>query len=303
MRRILRAAGLAALLLTTGCHNFKGVWPAGNTQAQGRPLPDSVDAATLVRSLNQNAAQLQSLQADDVIIDAREGSERVGLTGVMSCQRPRNFRLVASVFGSQAVDLGSNDREFWYWISRADPPYLIHCSYQDLARGVQVPFPFQPDWVLEALGMAEYNPAGAYQVAVGQKTVQLLEQTTSAQGQPVRKVTVFDKVTAPSGRPTVLAHVLQDSAGKEICSARIANVTVDRATGAVIPHKVTLSWPSHQIEMTMQLEGVRVNALPAGQPLTVFARPQMKNVRELDLARLPPVQPTGQVQRVRGSMR
>lgn len=302
MRRILRAAGLAALLLTTGCHNFRNVWPANNAQAQGRPLPDTVDAATLVRSLNENAGRMQSLEADDVIIDAREGGERVGLTGVLRCQRPKNFRLVANVFGSQAVDLGSNDREFWYWISRADPPYLIHCAYQDLARGVQVPFPFQPDWVVEALGLAEYNPAGSYQVAVGQKTVQLIEQTTSAQGQPVRKVTVFDRVTAASGRPTVVAHVLQDSAGKEICSARIANVNVDRTSGAVVPHVVTLSWPSHQIEMTMKLDGVRVNGLPAGQALAVFARPQLKNVRELDLARLP-AQPTGQVQRVRGSMR
>jgi hypothetical protein len=299
MRQLSFAAFLAATLAFTGCLP-KDIW-SGNAQARVRPLPQNVDAATLIASVNDNARRLQSLQADDVIIDAREGRESVGLSGVMSCQKPRNFRLVAQFMGSQAVDLGSNDQEFWFWIKQGDP-HLIHCSYQDLARGVYVPFPFQPDWVLEALGMTEYNPSGSYQVAVDARTVQLFEQTTSAQGQPVRKVTVFDRMTAASGRPTVLAHVLQDARGQEICSARIGRVQVDRTTGGVYPYLVTLVWPAAKVEMTMRLDGVRLNVLPVGQRLTVFARPQLRNVPDLDLAHLP-AQPTGQVQRVRGSMR
>jgi hypothetical protein len=304
MRQIPCAVGLAALVLFGGCHNFKGVWPtSNNAQTQARPLPENVDAATLVRSLNDTAAHLQSLQASDLTIDAREGNQPVGLTGIMNCQKSKNFRLVAYVLGSQAVDMGSNDQEFWYWISKADPPYLVHCSYQDLARGgVYLPFPFQPDWVLETLGMAEYNPAANYQVQVGQKVVYLIEQTTSAQGQPVRKVTVFDRTTATSGRPTVIAHVLQDATGKEICSAQVADLRVDPSSGATYPHVVKLMWPAQKIEMKMTLDGVRVNGLPAGQQLAVFQRPQLRNVREIDLARLP-AQPTAQVQRVRGSMR
>jgi hypothetical protein len=303
MRRIPSALGLAAILLLTGCHHWPPTWQNPGDQARGRPLPDNVEASTLIRSLNDNAGRLQSLQAADLTIDAREGSQPIGLTGVMSCQKPKNFRLVAYVLGSQAVDMGSNDQEFWYWISKADPPYLVHCSYQDLARGgVYLPFPFQPDWVLETLGMAEYNPQGNYQVQVTPRAVLLVEQTTSAQGQPVRKVTFFDRTTAASGRPTVIAHQLQDANSKEICSARVADVRVDSGTGAVYPRVVTLTWPAQKIEMRMQLDGVRVNALPVGQPLQVFARPQLRNVREIDLARLP-AQPTSQVQRVRGSMR
>ncbi len=304
MRRTSCAVGLAALLLAAGCNNFRGIWPSGNAQVQPRPLPDTVDAATLVRSLNDNAARLQSLQAEDVAIDVRADGQHVGLSGIMSCQKPRNFRLVATVFGSQAVDLGSNDREFWYWIKQADPPYLVHCAYADLARGgVYVPFPFQPDWVLETLGMAEYSPDPArYQVAVGPTSVQLVEQTTSAQGQPVKKVTFFDKKTGPSGRPTVIAHALQDANGREICSARVSSLQAAGNTGAVIPQVVTLIWPAQKVEMKMTLTGVRVNGLQPGQPVAVFARPQLRNVPEIDLAHLP-AQPTGMVQRVRGSMR
>jgi hypothetical protein len=300
MRQITSALGLAALLVLAGCKPWlrqpNGVPPPA---ASG---PQTVDAGTLVSSLNANAQRLQSLQVDDLDIQARADGNYVGLVGVMSCQKPRNFRLMANVFGSQAVDMGSNGQEFWWWISKADPPYLVHCAYQDLSRGnVYLPFPFQPDWVVEALGMGEYNPAGSYQVKMNPQTVELIEQTTSLQGQPVRKVTVFDRATAGTQWPKVVAHVLQDSGGNEICSARIVDYRADKATGAVVPHQVVLSWPAQKIRLDMKLDGVKVNALTEQRAAALFSRPQLRNVRDIDLARLP-AQPTGQVQRVRGAM-
>jgi hypothetical protein len=136
--------------------------------------------------------------------------------------------------------------------------------------------------------------------------VELIQQTTSVQGQPVYKVTVFDKLTTVAGQPSVIGHQLLDANGKEICSARVTNAPPDKNTGAVVPRTVTLAWPSQKIEMTMKLDDVRVNGLAAGQQLAVFQRPQLRSVRDIDLAHLPEdlVHPTGgQVQRVRGSMR
>ena len=106
----------------------------------------------------------------------------------MICQKPRNFRLSAKALGNTAADLGSNDREFWFWISKNEPPYLYHCSYEDYARGVRMPLPFQPDWIVEALGVGEYDPAKNYRVVPSGAGVDLVEETTS-QGQPVRKIT------------------------------------------------------------------------------------------------------------------
>jgi hypothetical protein len=132
--------------------------------------------------------------------------------------------------------------------------------------------------------------------------VDLIQQTTSAQGQPVYKLTVFDRASVAT-RPTVVAYQLLDAKGSLICSAQVNDTyPPDKNTGAVVPRAVTLSWPAQKMEMKLRLDGVRINGLPAGQQLTVFTRPQMRNVREIDLAHLP-AQPTAQVQRVRGSMR
>ncbi len=303
MRKTLTALSLAAVALVAGCHN----WPnlrSHDPGPQARGPAETPDAASLINTLNDNSRRLESLQAADVDILAREGSQQVGLAGVMSCKKPRNFRLQANVFGSQAVDMGSNDQEFWYWISKADPPYLVHCSYQDLAKpGTYLPFPFQPDWVVEALGMADYNPQGNYQVRTNRNFVDLIEQTTSAQGQPVFKVTRFGYPASSQGRPQVVAHVLQDAKGTTICAAQILDVQYDKASGAVYPHRVKLSWPAQKIEMSMTLDSVRVNALnDQARLVALFSRPRLANVPTIDLAQVP-ARPVSQIQRVRGSMR
>jgi hypothetical protein len=303
MRHIRSVLVPAVLALLAGCVPHSP-FMRDNSQTRGPIAPP--DAATLVRSLNDNAARLESVECLSLAIDAREGNQPVGLTGMMSCQKPRNFRLQANLFGSPAVDMGSNRDEFWYWISKADPPYLIHCAYQDLATGkVYLPFPFQPDWVLETLGMATCNPEGKYQVKMVTRTdLQLIEETVSSQGQPVRKVTVFDLTRQSSGSPQVKAHILQDAAGKDICMANILDVRTDKVSGAMLPYRLTLVWPEQKVQMTLKLDSVRINQLTDQTRVArLFTRPQLENVRSVDLAQLQQARPTGLVQRVSGPAR
>src|SRR5205823_6411128 len=162
------------------------------------------------------------------------------------------------------VDLGSNNEEFWYWFSKDTQPYVYHCSYADLARpGVEIPFPFQPDMILAALGMAHYDPSRPYEVRVNSaaRTVELIEPTRSPQGQPQQKITVFRSGPVRSDEPIVVAHILRDAQGKDICKATITHAQTDPATGVVVPLRVQLVWPKERIELTMKLEGLRVNAI------------------------------------------
>src|SRR5207245_232991 len=77
-------------------------------------------AAALVEYLNYNARLVQSLKSTKVELDAKQNGESIGLEGTLFCQKPRNFRLRATdPLGKPAVDVGSNDNEFWFWISEA----------------------------------------------------------------------------------------------------------------------------------------------------------------------------------------
>jgi hypothetical protein len=288
------AVGFGALLLLGGCS------PSMRTPNQGRLPSETPTAAQLVKYLNDSSGKIQSIEVRDVFIDAQQDTKKVGLKGHMACQKPRNFRLMGDVVGQSAADVGSNDKEFWYWISKNEPPYLFHCGHQDFAEGrARGNFPIQPDWIMEALGMAERDPNGTYEpVKATQTTFELVQKTLSPQRQPIRKVTVFNRAPGSASSPQVMSHRIEDANGKLICSALITSVQYDEASRAVIPRQVKLEWPEPKVVLQLKLDGVKVNgAIDTTRAAALFSRPNLANTPTYDLAKGLD-QPVGQVQRV-----
>jgi hypothetical protein len=151
--------------------------------------------------------------------------------------------------------------------------------------------------------MTERDPQGTYQVNATQKTYDLIEQTTSPQGQQVRKVTSFSRTPMANGRYQVVAHHLQSAKGEIICSAHIANVHFDKASGALVPQRIQLQWPAEkmQLDMTMDRQAVNVPINP-NQAAAMFTRPNMGGIVNVDLAR-GISQPMGYVQQAGGYSR
>src|SRR4051812_19619706 len=149
-------AGLLPLagLLSAGCVALGKKDPSPPPAAPDR-FKETPTAADLVGYLDRNAAKLPAVEADDLDIDIKVGSQTYGVSGSLFVQQPKNFRLraKAGVIG-QVADVGSNDQEFWFWVYGDKPPYLYHCTHAEPARGVRLPFPVQPEWIMEALGLA-----------------------------------------------------------------------------------------------------------------------------------------------------
>jgi len=243
------------------------------------------DVPSLVAYLNSNARKVQTIKAA-VSVDAKQGRQAIGLDGNLACQKPRDFRMKARVLGKDAVDIGSNSDEFWYWISKASPAYVYHCDYKSLATGkVNVPFPFQPDMVMAALGVAEFDPKAKYELKEYPKTLELVQTTTSPTGQAVRRITVFDKHVAKPGKPQVLAHVLTDTKGKLICRASVHRVETHRATGVIVPTRVTIEWPAQEVKMSLSLSDVQVNGIDKAMAGRLFRRADLTNITNYDLAK------------------
>jgi hypothetical protein len=288
MRSIIAAVGLGLVLLTVGCntapHRRKDGMD-GKDMAYDQP-PPSTEA--LVRYMNANAQLLkqgEALNCTSLTIDCKADGKTFGLGGSMMCAKPRNFRLQAQLLGQPAVDIGSNDTEFWYWISKNEPPYLFHCSYDALSRGASIPFPFQPDMVVDALGLAEYDPTKKYELKAPPKAnyYELIESAVSPQGQPIQKVTVFNRTEAKLPAPQVLAHVLRDAKGNTICIARITSVQQNRENGAIYPRIVTFEWPAQKIQMKMELNNLQVVKVDEKLAERVFTRKNL-GYQSYDLA-------------------
>ena len=306
MRIFAGILGLAALAAGSGCNstrwNFINPERAAGGNKGSAPGAAPLPAASYVNYLNDNAGRVQSVQVNDLVITAKQGLKPgMDVLGKMVTEKPRNFRMKATVFGSDAVDLGSNSEEFWFWISKNEPPYQFYCSYKDLNERAlpNLPMPFQPEWVMEAMGLGPYGPAEKYQVEADADTVRLVERARSPQGQPVRKVIVMKRreVRTDLGQPQVTAFLLVDDAtGKEIVSAHVLDVTVDRATGAVVPKRLELRWPAQRTTLTLRMDGLVVNS---AVPQTAFVRQPLNGVPSYNLARGLDPSP---VQRTRGAM-
>lgn len=302
MRHVVAILGLGTVFLA-GCNQTRWFHPNPGVET-GMVLPTpNPTAANMVALLNDNARRLQSLESREVSMKCSQGFQDVNIEAIMVCQKPHNFRLFGKFVKSTVVDVGSNDREFWWWISKAEPPNLYHCSHEDYTRiKDRIQLPFQPDWIMEALGMSEFDPQKPYQLTTRGNNLELVENMTSPQGRPVRKVTVL--VRGKNQQVQVAEHVLRDERGQEICSAKVIQSQRDRTTNAILPKQVVIRWPAEKITLQLTLNDVQVNgALPPQRVATLFSRPNMKDVQSVDLARGPDPQPTDPVRRAGGFFR
>lgn len=281
---------VGCLCLATGCQNWLVRKDSQGAVPSARMTSGAATPQELVGYLNDNARKLQTLECRELDLQASQANQPIGLMGQMVVQQPRSFRMHAMVAGTNMVDLGSNNDEFWFWIGKSEPPYLFHCSHQDFSQGrTKMPFPFQPDWIMEALGMAQHDPNKQYEVRNNRQSVELVEPSVTPQGQPVRKVTVFQRTPLQ-----VTGLSIRDMTGKDICTARIVSVGHDRATGATYPRNVQLDWPADKVRLNMRLDAVNVNQnLPQDRLAALFTRPSMSGVQSYNLASGPdaPAQP------------
>jgi hypothetical protein len=298
MLRYVNACLCVFFVLLAGC-SFIDVITGKNTKKQTpAPMPSQTPTTgELVSYLNKNAGQIESMEVEALDVEVKKGLLiTVGLNGWMVCQKPKNFRMQATIpaVGGTAADLGSNDREFWFWMSKADPPDLFYCSHADVGR-VQMNIPIQPDWVLEGMGMATITPSENMRVTMNarQGTIDLVEPSRSPQGQNVFKVTTFNARNVSGAEPQVQSRRLVDEKGREICAAYITQMQVDPRTGILIPKEVKFEYPADRITMRLTLSQVTVNnQLNPQRTQQLFTRPNLPNVRSIDLANYREASPT-----------
>lgn len=297
LRLIMIAVSLCSVL-GSGCNllgpkrvNHDDTPPPLPTTDNRKPSADE-----LIGYLNRQADQLESIETRSLDIDVKAAGSSVSLDGSMVCQKPRNFRLVGRKLGMEQVLVGSNSERFWFYVKQDPSQALFHCSYTDFEKGVDLPYPFDPEWALEAFGMAKINSGPGTKVEEDRTHYKLIEETT-LRGQKVRKVTVFHKGNARDSQPQIVSKTMLDSAsGKVMCSAiikEVARIPVERGNGLpprtlVCPRVITLEWPQQDTKMTLDLGKLKVNQHVEAD---TFDMPTV-GARQVDLGKY---KPTGRV--------
>ena len=286
MRPSIAIVGTCWLAFAAGCTNTRFGFLNGERDRPTQGAPPTKEA--VVAYLNDNASRIKTFRCDDLSITVHQGVVPITLSGNLMTEKPGNFRMSGNFASKRMVDLGANGQEFWWWISKDDPPNQYYCAHKDLKEGRvrSLPFPFQPEWIMETMGMGPYGPADKYEMEHDEYTIKLVERTRSPQGRPVRKVIVIKRAPQAAPNPQVTAYLLVDDAsGKELCSAHIAQTQMlgDGRHQAILPCRLELRWPDAKARLDLRFDNVAMNA---DVPSTAFVRETMSGVRSVDLAQM-----------------
>jgi hypothetical protein len=225
----------------------------------GSPLPANASVEEVVRRVNANVERLQAWRSNDLSISGENLPVHLG--GTIAVERPRNFRLTAGILGiDEEADFGSNNDWFWFWVKRGNakgqPSYVYQARHEDVPNSqVLSQIPFQPDWLMEALGVVPIDAQNAtLRPEQHGQIVNLISERLSPSGQTVKKVIRVDRQ-----RGVILSHSLYDMNGTLIAKARLENYSPDKATGIVLPHLIALEWPQADLKINLAIGQIDVN--------------------------------------------
>lgn len=236
--------------------------------------PDAT-LADVVSELNRNVLGdgvrpgLSSWRSDHVRVSF---GPMASLAGTLAVEYPRNFRMQVSMpIGGQVADFGSNGDEYWWW-TRDQQALAVGRHDQTSDPRAPFPIPFEPEWLLDVLGVAPVSDQNVSLVRLAPKTdaVELVTEATSSDGKPITRVR---RVRLSTGE--VISHEIRSQTGVTIAQAHVVQHARDPETGALLPQKVCVNWPSFGVDFTLHMSGHELN--PTNMTASTFARPIRKD--------------------------
>ncbi len=272
---------MVGLAFLPGCRTLNLTNPnrvdaPGSAQRRLSPM-----ATEMVQKWSDNAAKVKTLKAQPTVkLTAVDGRRRFtgGVSGRLAMERPKNFKLDLSTNFGQVADIGSNDQMIWFWIKDGTDGVYVARYTEDGRPSARLNI--DPQWVLEAMGLAELTPAQIAKLDIRRdpttRNMIFTEHRDGPSGERWIKETEMD-----AGGDIVAHRLLEDDARKTlIASADIEGwqtVMIPKAAddlptlgGAkeadsvgedqvLLPEKIKLFWAMDQLAIEVRMHSPQVN--------------------------------------------
>ncbi len=279
--------GLLWLALSSGCESMRH-WITVGPRAAAEPCVLAADATAdeIIDTLNDNITKLYAWRSTDVKITAKQAGVPMTFSAVMAVESPRKLRLVVNSLVGNEVDLGSNPERFWFWMRRGEPHGVMTATYEDVNDGKPMgPLPFQPDWLVEALGVIPITGADftMHEQPHDPRTrrairrVAFVGDQVTPQGRTIKRTMLVDACHG-----VIVEHSLRDASGRLLARAVLGNYQRE-ANGVRMPHRIDLSWPDSGVELTMRIGNIEVNPTTISEQ--TWAMPVYPDSPVIDLTR------------------
>lgn len=272
---------LLAAVAALGCRAGSNSALVRSNPVAVRSAENQVAARDVADHINRNARMVHSLVSQATVSATGRRRFGGGADGKLALERPHKFRLTLSAPGRpELADLGSNPERFWFATSEERTIYVG--DYDEAGQiPPNVPFPMQPDWLVEALGLREITPEEVAAMTVKETRPGVLVLSylrTNGQGETFKKVMIVDKRTME-----VHEHQLYTKDGKIIAKAEIAVYRPASGPGpedpaetvtASLPQTIKVTWVPDGMELVARLNDPRINVLTADAAAELFEEPR-----------------------------
>jgi hypothetical protein len=242
-----------------------------------RVLPPSPTLEQVIEVVNRNSSQIHSFSTNQASLS---GSGYPSLGASVAFERPRRLRLRAGTgLTGTELDLGSNDELFWFWLHRNQPPAVYYCRHEQFAQSpMRQQTPFEPQWLIEALGVAEFDPAlphqGPFPLPNDRLRIDTIRNTPEG---PVTKITIVD-----GSQGWVLEQHLFDAQRRLVARSVASQHRRDPLSGLVMPRVVNIECPMTQFAMRIDLGNVEINRA-VGDPAALWTIPSYTGAPPVDI--------------------
>lgn len=253
-----------------------------NTPPPPRVLPPSPTLEQVIEVVNRNNSQIHSFSSTRASID---GPGYPSLRASIAFERPKRLRMRAETgLTGTEFDMGSNDELFWFWVRRNQPPAVYFCRHDQIESSEALrSMPIEPEWLIETLGISEFDPAlphqGPYPLANDRLRIDTIRETPEG---PMTKITIID-----GSQGWILEQHLYDARRQLVASSLASGHRRDPLSGLTMPTVVNLNCPPAQLSMRIELGNVEINrpldnaalwTMPRypGSPLVNLANPNLR---------------------------
>ncbi|MFZ1936472.1 MAG: hypothetical protein WCB27_19500 [Thermoguttaceae bacterium] len=269
------------LLIVTGLFSLSGASCPHFLQQYTNPMPRLLPASPpptleqVIDVVNRNSSQIQSFSTSRASIS---GPGFPSLSTSIAFERPQQFRLRATSFVGAEFDLGSNDQLFWFWLKRSQPPAIYYCRHDQFAASqARQMTPFEPRWLIEALGVVEFDRSLPQQLTVLPNDRLRIDTIRNTPEGPTMKVTILD-----GSQGWILEQHLYDAHRRPVAHSIASGHRQDPLSGLVMPTVVQIDSPAAQLSLRIDLGNVEINRL-SGDRAALWSMPSIPGVPVVDI--------------------
>jgi hypothetical protein len=269
------------LLIVTGMFSLSGASCPNILRQYTNPLPRVLPASPpptleqVIEVVNANSTKIQSFSTNRATIS---GKGFPSLTASIAFERPQGFRMRAGTsFGSE-LDMGSNDELFWFWVKRSPSPGVYYCRHDQYAASpARQMTPFEPRWLIEALGIVQFDTGLPNHLTVlPNDRLEIATIRNTPEG-PTVKVTILD-----GAQGWVLEQRLYDSRRQLIAKSTASGHRQDPLSGLVMPTVVQIESPAARLSLRIDLGNVEINRL-SGDRAAMWSMPNIPDTPVIDM--------------------